>query len=197
MLTVNYITRPWFLDVAVEFIKELKHQVNLNVILIIAPQTANYLGINEKDAEKYLNQTLKLEDVLTSENRKRFYPYFDGANVLCKFEQHKETNYQNALGWYKLLRENKNLAFADKKTLSQVRVYLVAAASKQPGLYLNSLKHLGKINEGRKSNLIEIAVVQKALFSLLEKDISLPKANLESSNTDLGKNYLQNLKSKQ
>jgi glycosyltransferase involved in cell wall biosynthesis len=113
MLTVNYITRPWFLDVAVEFIKELKQQVNLNVILIIAPETASYLGINKENAEKYLNQTLKLEDVLTSENRERFYPYFEGSNVLCKFEQHQESSYHNAIGWYKLLKENKYLAFAD------------------------------------------------------------------------------------
>jgi glycosyltransferase involved in cell wall biosynthesis len=113
MLTVNYITRPWFLDVAVEFINEFKHQVNLNVILIIAPQTASYLGINQTDAAKYLNRTLKIEDVLHCENRERFYPYFKGANVFCKFEQHKETSLHNALSWHKLLKENKNLAFAD------------------------------------------------------------------------------------
>ena len=113
MLTVNYITRPWFLDVAVEFINEFKNQVNLNVILIIAPQTAGYLGINQTKAAKYLNKTLKIEDVLHGENKERFYSYFKGANVLCKFEQHKETHFQNTLSWYKLLKENKNLAFAD------------------------------------------------------------------------------------
>ena len=113
MLTVNYITRPWFLDVAVEFINEFKHHVRLNVILIIAPQTASYLGINPEEAKKYLNKTLKIEDVLHGDNKERFYPYFKGANVFCKFEQHKESSFQNTLSWHKLLKENKNLASAD------------------------------------------------------------------------------------
>lgn len=113
MLTVNYITRPWFLDVAVEFINEFKHHVRLNVILIIAPQTASYLGINPKEAKKYLNKTLKIEDVLHGDNKERFYPYFKGTNVFCKFEQHKESSFQNTLSWHKLLKENKNLASAD------------------------------------------------------------------------------------
>jgi hypothetical protein len=130
--------------------------------------------------------TGELDKIITPQNQKNH----DG-------DQQKEADLKSSISILEQLKQNKNLAFADKKTLSQVRVYLVAAASKQPGLYLNSLKYLGKINEGRKSNLNEIAVVQKALFSLLEKDISLPKANLESSNTDLGKAYLQNLKSKQ
>jgi hypothetical protein len=130
--------------------------------------------------------TGELDKIITPQNQKNY----DG-------NQQKEADLKSSISILEQLKQNKNLAFADKKTLSQVRVYLVAAASKQPGLYLNSLKYLGKINEGRKSNLNEIAVVQKALFSLLEKDISLPKANLESSNTDLGKAYLQNLKSKQ
>ena len=113
MLTVNYITRPWFLDVAVEFIKEFKQHVKLNVILMIEPETLGYLGLSKSEGEKYINQTLKIEEILTGQNRERFYPYFEGANVLCKFEQHKESHYKNAIGWYQLLKNNKYLASAD------------------------------------------------------------------------------------
>jgi len=113
MLNVNYITRPWFFDISVEFIKELKQKVNLNVILIIAPATASYLGITDQEAKEYLNKTLRLEDVLKGENYERLYPYFEGAKVLCKFEQHNESSFKNAVGWSKLLFSNKYLYNAD------------------------------------------------------------------------------------
>jgi glycosyltransferase involved in cell wall biosynthesis len=113
MLTVNYITRPWFFDISIEFIKELKLKTNLNVILIIAPATLGYLGISKEDGERYINKTLNLKDVLKGDAKQRFAKYFEGANVLCKFEQHNETNYHNALGWIKLLSRNKKLLKAD------------------------------------------------------------------------------------
>ncbi|MFC5281950.1 glycosyltransferase family 4 protein [Pedobacter alpinus] len=113
MVKVNYITRPWFFDISIEFIKELKEHVELHVILIIAPATLGYLGISKTDGEKYLNKTLNIKDVLKGDNALKFAEYFDGANVFCKFEQHKETNYHNALAWIKLLSKNKNLLKAD------------------------------------------------------------------------------------
>ncbi len=113
MLTVNYITRPWFFDISIEFIKELKLKTNLNVILITAPATLGYLGISKEDGERYINKTLNINDVLKGESKKRFSKYFVGANVFCKFEQHKETSYHNALGWIKLLNKNKDLLKAD------------------------------------------------------------------------------------
>ncbi len=131
-MQVNYITRPWFFDISIELIKELKKKVNLNVILIIAPATASYLGISDQEAKGYLNKTLKLEDVLKGENYQRLYPYFDGANVLCKFEEHNESSIKNAFGWSKLLFSNKNiykanftiiesLSFADWYFLFRIR----------------------------------------------------------------------------
>lgn len=113
MLKVNYITRPWFFDISIEFIKELKEHVSLNVILIIAPATLGYLGISKTDGEKYLNKTLNINDVLKGEYAIKFAKYFEGTNVLCKFEQHNETNYHNALAWIKLLNKCKDLLMAD------------------------------------------------------------------------------------
>lgn len=112
-ISVNYITRPWFFDISVEFIQELKQQVNLNVILIIAPATVGYLGLTTQEAKQYLNKTLKLEDVLKGDNYTRLYHYFEGANVFCKFEEHKESNYKNALAWFKLLKNQPHLFKAE------------------------------------------------------------------------------------
>lgn len=113
MLTVNYVTRPWFFDISIEFVKELKFKTNLNVILIIAPATLGYLGISKEDGETYLNKTLNINEVLKGESKERFSKYFDGANVFCKFEQHNESSFYNALGWIKLLNKNKALLNAD------------------------------------------------------------------------------------
>lgn len=113
MLTVNYITRPWFFDISIEFIKELKTKTKLNVILVIAPATLGYLDISAEDGFKYINQTLNIKDVLKGEAKQHFDKYFDGANVFCKFEQHNETNYHNAFAWIKLLNKNKDLLKAD------------------------------------------------------------------------------------
>ncbi len=113
MLTVNYITRPWFFDISIEFIKELKLQVKLNVVLIIAPETLGYLGISKEEGRKYLNTTQDIKDVLKGESAERFGGYFEGANVYCKFEQHNESNYHNATAWIKLLRKKEELGKAD------------------------------------------------------------------------------------
>lgn len=113
MLKVNYITRPWFFDISIEFIKELKEKVELNVILIIAPATLGYLGISDEDAKRFMNKTLPLAEVLKGENAKKYEAYFKGANVLCKFEQHKETSIHNTISWIKLLSSNKSILSAD------------------------------------------------------------------------------------
>lgn len=113
MLTVNYITRPWFLDISLELIRELKTQVNLNVIIIISPDNAGYLGISSTDAERFKNKTLQLNKVLSSTSLERFNPYFNGANVICKFEEHKESSYKNTLSWIRILYKNTYLLNAD------------------------------------------------------------------------------------
>jgi hypothetical protein len=130
--------------------------------------------------------TGELDKIITLQNQKNF----DGNNQ-------KEKDLKSSVSILEQLKQNKNLASADKKTLINTRIYLVDAASKQPNLYLNSLKLLGKINEGANYSFNNISTVQKALFSLLENEVNLPKASLKSGNSDLGKAYLQNLKSKQ
>ncbi len=130
--------------------------------------------------------TGELDKVITPQNQKNF----DGNSQ-------KQKDLKGSVSILEQLKQNRNLAFADKKTLINTRIYLVDAASRQPNLYLNSLKILSKINEGASYSSNDISTVQKALFSLLENDVYLPKASLESGNSALGKAYLQNLKSKQ
>ena len=127
-----------------------------------------------------------MDKIITPQNQKNF----DGNNQ-------KEKDLKSSVYILEQLKQDKNLTSADKKTLSNTRIYLVDAASKQPYLYLNSLKLLGKINEDANYSLNDISTVQKALFSLLANDVYLPKASLERGNSSLGKAYLQNLKSKQ
>ncbi|OAQ39551.1 hypothetical protein A5893_08115 [Pedobacter psychrophilus] len=130
--------------------------------------------------------TGELDKIITPQNQKNF----DGNNK-------KQKDLKGSVSILEQLKQNINLAVADKKILINARTYLVDAASKQPNLYLNSLKLLGKINEGVNYSSNDISTVQKALFGLLENDVYLPKASLESGNSSLGKAYLQNLKSKQ
>jgi hypothetical protein len=130
--------------------------------------------------------TGELDKIITPQNQKNF----NGNNQ-------REKDLKSSISILEQLKQNKNLASADKKTLISTRVYLVDAASKHPNLYLNSLKLFGEITEGTNYNFNNISTLQKALFSLLANDVYLPKASLERGNLNLGKAYLQNLKSKQ
>lgn len=160
MLKVNYLTRPWFFDISLELIKELKHKVELNVIIVIAPATAGYLGLTAKDFDKYKNKTLSIDKVLTGEAYQRLYHYFDGANVLCKFEEHKESSYKNLLGWFKLLKKNSYLLGANLniiETLSLADWYWLFRIRNRKIFYIihDPVPHTG---EGRKrdQNMIKI-----------------------------------------
>jgi len=169
MLTVNYITRPWFFDISVEFIREFKKLVNLNVIIIISPENAGYLGISKTDAQTYLDKTLKLEDVLKGDMRDRLNPYFEGANVLCKFEQHKESSYKNALGWLKLLNKYPLLK-ADLnivETLSLADWYLLFKLKRKNIYYIihDPQPHTGE-SRGR------VEVINKLYFPYIHKFIT-------------------------
>ncbi|MBW4890069.1 glycosyltransferase family 4 protein [Mucilaginibacter sp. HMF5004] len=170
MLTVNYITRPWFFDISIEFIREFKNLVNLNVIIIISPESAGYLGISDEDAAAHLDKTLKLGDVLKGELYHRLNPYFEGANVLCKFEQHKESSYKNALGWHKLLRNNPGLLKADLniiETLSLADWYLLLKLRNKKIYYIihDPQPHTG---EGRGRT----ELINKLYFPYLQKFIT-------------------------
>lgn len=149
MLRINYITRPWFLDISVELIKALKHQVKLNVVLIITPGTVGYLGIPEEEAKQYLNKILPVEKVLRGEAYERFQHYFDGVTVMCKFEQHNEANYRNALGWFKYLNQHPDFLQADlhiTETLSLADWYLLFKIRKKKIFYVvhDPIPHTGE-----------------------------------------------------
>jgi glycosyltransferase involved in cell wall biosynthesis len=170
MLKVNYITRPWFFDISVEFICEFKKQVNLTVIIIIAPESAGYLGISDADAAGYLDKTLKLEEVLKGEAYQRLSPYFEGANVLCKFEQHKESSPKNALGWHRLLRDNPRLLKADLniiETLSLADWYFLLRLRNKKIYYIihDPQPHTG---EGRG----RVELINKLYFPYIQKFIT-------------------------
>jgi glycosyltransferase involved in cell wall biosynthesis len=169
MLVVNYITRPWFFDISIELIRELKKKVALNVIIIISPESASYLGINDADAKTYLNKTLKLEDVLTPKLRTRFNPYFEGANVICKFEEHKESSYKNALGWKRLLKQYPVLKadFTIIETLSLADWYLLFKLRNKKLFYIihDPQPHTG---EGRG----RVELINKLYFPYIKKFIT-------------------------
>ncbi|OAQ42052.1 hypothetical protein A5893_02755 [Pedobacter psychrophilus] len=191
MLQVNYITRPWFFDISVEFIRELKQRVNLNVILIIAPATASYLGLSDQEAKRYLNKTLKLEDVLKGENYQRLYPYFEGANVLCKFEEHNESSIKNAFGWSKLLFSNKNIYKADYtiiESLSFADWYFLFRIRNKKLFYIihDPVAHTGE-ERGR------IDTLNKLYFPYIDKFITYShfSAKIFSQNFPLYKEKLE------
>lgn len=194
MLEVNYITRPWFFDISVEFIKELKQRVKLNVILIIAPATASYLGIKDDDAKGYKNKTLKIEDVLKGENYDRLYPYFEGVNLLCKFEEHNESSYKNTWGWYKLLLSNKYLYKADftiLESLSFADWYLLLRIRNKKIFYIihDPVAHTGE-ERGR------IDTLNKLFFPYINQFITYSKfsAKIFSENFPLFKEKLNTFK---
>jgi glycosyltransferase involved in cell wall biosynthesis len=170
MLTVNYITRPWFFDISVEFIREFKKLVDLTVIIIVAPENAGYLGISDADAATYRDKTLKLEQVLKGEAYQRLNPYFEGAKVLCKFEQHKESRPKNALEWHKLLKNNPNLLKADLniiETLSLADWYFLLRLRNKKIYYIihDPQPHTG---EGRS----RVEKINKLYFPYIQKFIT-------------------------
>jgi glycosyltransferase involved in cell wall biosynthesis len=170
MLTVNYITRPWFFDISVEFIREFKKLVNLTVIIIVSPESAGYLGLSDTQAKSYLDKNLKLEDVLKGELYDRLNPYFEGANVICKFEQHKESHYKNALGWIKLLNNNPKLLKADLniiETLSLADWYFLFRLRNKKINYIihDPQPHTGEVRD-------RVEKINKLYFPFIQKFIT-------------------------
>ena len=177
MLNVNYITRPWFFDISVEFIREFKKQVNLTVIIIVSPESAGYLGINDADAKTYLDKILPLAEVLKGEQYQRLNPYFEGANVVCKFEQHKESHYKNALGWIKLLNQYPKLLKADFniiETLSLADWYFLIRLRNKKIFYIihDPQPHTG---EGRG----RVEMINKLYFPNIQKFITYSNFSTE------------------
>jgi glycosyltransferase involved in cell wall biosynthesis len=112
MLTVSYITRPYFNDIALELIEELKHKCILNVIIIISPWNIDYLNIQD-DSIKGFGKPFKLTDQILNKIYLRYASYFDGANVIIKYEEHKQSSLKNPVSWMRLLLKNKNILKAD------------------------------------------------------------------------------------
>src|SRR5437879_903846 len=112
MLTVNYITRPYFNDIALELISELKHKCILNVIIIISPWNIDYLNIQDDSINEF-GKRFKLTDQILNKIHLRYASYFDGANVIIKYEEHKQSSLKNPVSWLRLLFKNKNILKAD------------------------------------------------------------------------------------
>jgi hypothetical protein len=125
--------------------------------------------------------------------------------ILSPVNQQKETNKNErqkalkaAITVLENLKQGKALAFAERKTLSNARVYVVQAAAQNPKVYLTGLTLMNKINaEDLNAKNIDFSKVQFVLQQLLEKEEMLPQASMGIVNSSLGKAYFQNLKSGQ
>src|SRR6476469_8944411 len=167
MQTVNYITRPWFFDISIELIKELKQQVNLNVILIISPASASYLGISPVNFDRFKNSIANINDVLSPDLLEKYKPYLIGAQVLCKFEEHKKSSYQNTLVWIKLLKEYPHILRSDLhliETLSLSDWYFLFKIVSKKKFYIvhDPVPHTG---EGRTRT----SLIAKIYFPCINK----------------------------
>lgn len=112
MLTVNYITRPYFHDISLELIQELKKKCVLNVIIIVSPWNVDYLQIKDESIKGF-GKPFKLTKEIANKIYTRYASYFDGANVTFRYEEQKESSLKNTLSWKKLLSENKSILQAD------------------------------------------------------------------------------------
>jgi glycosyltransferase involved in cell wall biosynthesis len=123
MLTVNYVTRPYFHDIALELIQELKQKCILNVIIIVSPWNIDYLAVKDESI-KGLGKSFKLTKQISNKIYLRYESYFNGANVIFRYEEPKETSIKNTLSWKKLLSKNKNILQAD---LNIIESFSIAA----------------------------------------------------------------------
>jgi glycosyltransferase involved in cell wall biosynthesis len=112
MLTVNYITRPYFNDISLELIQELKKKCTLNVIIIVSAWNIDYLAI-EDDSIKGFGKPFELTDDIAKKIYARYESYFNGANIILRYEEPKETSLKNTFSWIKLLSSNKSILQAD------------------------------------------------------------------------------------
>jgi glycosyltransferase involved in cell wall biosynthesis len=122
MRAVTYITRPYFNDIALELIQELKQKCQLNVVINISTWNIDYLEV-KKAAHNGFGKPFKLTDDLTNQIYQRYESYFEGANVIFRYEEHKETSVKNTLSWMKLLSENKSILQSDLIILESLSVF--------------------------------------------------------------------------
>nr|MBC7612943.1 hypothetical protein [Pseudopedobacter sp.] len=137
---------------------------------------------------------LKLEKRLTGELDKIVEPVSN--------QQRKKSDIKNKIlkAAIAVLEESKQgnvLAFAEQKTLSNSRVYVVQAATQNPSIYLKSLQLLNSLTEGNTLSKSQLSSIQHVVQLLITDDDKLPQAGNTNSGSSLGKAYFQNLKSKQ
>lgn len=121
MLTVNYITRPYFHDIALELIQELKQKCILNVIIIVSPWNIDYLEVKDESIKGY-GKPFKLTEDISNKIYTKYKSYFDGANVIFRYEEPKESSLKNTLSWMKLLSSNKSILKADLNILESFSI---------------------------------------------------------------------------
>jgi glycosyltransferase involved in cell wall biosynthesis len=168
MLTVNYITRPFFMDIALELIQELKNKCTLNVIMIISPWNIDYLDINDEDANWQRGQPLnKVADKLPNKLYVKYGSYLNGCNLIIKCEEPKETSLKNAIGWKILFSAHASVREANLniiESLSFADWYLLFKIRNKKNYYIvhDPLPHTG---EGRKRT----ELIKDVLFKNTEK----------------------------
>lgn len=122
MRSVTYITRPYFNDIALELIQELKHKCLLNVVINISTWNIDYLEVKD-DAHNGFGKSFKLTESLSNQIYERYASYFEGANIIFRYEEHKETSVKNTLSWMRLLSENKSILQSDLIILESLSVF--------------------------------------------------------------------------
>lgn len=112
MLKISYITRPYFHDIALELIQELKKQSILTVVIVLSPWNVHYLGIEDEDLKEF-GESFELTERIEKKILEKHKSYFDGATILLKYEERKTSNLKNTLRWKKLLTKKKGILSSD------------------------------------------------------------------------------------
>lgn len=122
MLVVNYITSPWFLDIAAELVQELKSKVTLNFIIIISPKHFDFLGIDSDNVSVKSGKPFLPGDAFSKNVFRRFEEYFKGANVICKYEEYRETSFKNTIYWRNVFSAFPSILKADLNLVEYLNV---------------------------------------------------------------------------
>jgi len=112
MLEISYITRPYFHDIALELIQELKQKSVLTVVIVVSPWNVNYLGIEDENLKGF-GKSFKLTDRIKKKILEKHKSYFEGATILFKYEERKTSSFKNTLTWKKLLTKKKEILSSD------------------------------------------------------------------------------------
>ena len=177
MRTVSYITRPYFNDIALELIRELKLKCQLNIIINISTWNIDYLEV-KKDSHNGFGKPFKFTEDLSNQIYQRYKSYFEGANIIFRYEQHKETSVKNTLSWIKVLSENKNILQSDLIILESFSVfadwYLLLRLRNKKLYYImhDPVPHTGERHRASKIKLGYYKYVDKfLLYSSFSTDL--------------------------